>query len=206
MSRYVDWLKERLDEGLEIYIYTEDTNFNDRFDHQITTLVNIEGLCETPRRYDYDKTMKLGSFDAFGNENDASFLSKLAKSLELDNYVYFMQYALALRNSNELRTSLADNSVLAIKKLKDGKYYTSVIDLDSNATVVKSWDINKGYTEQKIHSRTLPYIRQGCATGNTIEEAIVKSVLIFNTEKNLEQIEQFKNSLNSIDESLNEAE
>lgn len=206
MSRKIDWIKGRLNEGLEIYIYIREKYFNDRCDHIIVPQLNIEGLCENIREGHYDRTLDLHAFDALGNENDASFLSKIAKSLELDNYVYFMQYATALRNSNELKTALADNSVLAIKKLKDGKYYTSVIDLASNATVVKSWDINKGYTEQEIHSRTLPYIRQGCATGNTIEEALVKSTLIFNTEKNLEQIEHFKNSLNSIDESQNEAE
>ena len=202
----MDWIKEQLNEGLEIYIYIREKYFNDRFDHIIVPQLNIEGLCENIREGHYDRTMDLHAFDALGNEKDSGFLSSLAKSLELDKYASLMQYATELRNGDELRTSLADNSVLAIKKLKDGKYYTSVIDLDSNATVVKSWDINKGYTEQKIYSRTLPYIRQGCATGDTIEESLVKSALIYNTEKSLEHIEYFKNALKSMNESQSEAE
>ena len=205
MGRRMDWIKEQLNEGLEIYIYTREKYTNDITEHIIIPQVNIEGLCVNPRECDFRRTIDLNSIEALGHKNDASFLSALAKSLELDKYVYFMQYATELRNGDELRTSLADNSVLAIKKI-DGRFYSSVINLDSNATLVKSWDINKGYTEQKIHSRTLPYIRQGCAAGDTIEETLVKSALIYNTEKSLEHIEYFKNALKAMNESQSEAE
>ena len=206
MSKKVNLLKEKLNEGLELYIFISQRDYKDRFEHKLVPHVNIQGVCESIRENHYNKTIDLNWMYAHGAEKDESFIYNLATSLELDKYNSFMQYATELKQCNNIRTALLDNAVLGVKKMYNGKYYTSIIDLDKNATVVSTWDRKNGYQEQKLYSRSLPYVRQGCASGDTIEEALVKTALIYNMEKNMEQIENFKSSLEKIEEDQREAE
>lgn len=206
MSKKVNWLKERLNEGLELYIFMTQRDYCDRFEHKLVPHVNVQGVCESLRENHYSKTIDLSYIYAHGVEKDEGFIFSLAKSLELDKYNSFMQYATELKLCNNIRTALLDNAVLGVKKMYNGKYYTSIIDLDKNATVISIWDKENGHKEQKIYSRSLPYVRQGCASGDTIEEALIKTALIYNIEKNTEQIEHFKSSLKTIEENQAEAE
>ena len=184
MSRYVDWLKEQLDKGLEIYIYTREKHFSDRMEHVVIPQVNVQGVCRNVRDCNNNTTLDLTSFTALGRNNDEYFLTNLADSLGLNGIRDFLSYTDELKECGAIKSALSHDCVLAIKKLENGKFSSSVV-------CVKN---------------ILPYERKGVAMGDTLEESLVKTGLIYNIEKNKEQIEYMQRGLDSLKNAENEVE
>ena len=170
----LDFLKRQVNKGRAIYIYINDKKSAYAFDSSITPYVNVEGLCENIRGWD-SKTIRLSSFEGFGCDNDSTLIHELASSLGLKSIADYLKVPTELSNCDGLKKALARDSVLTIEKYNDEMYYSSVINLD------------KGETE--------PYVRQGEATGETIEHALVKTAKMYNIVKNKESIERLKNEI-----------
>ena len=77
MNSQLEWLTRQIDEGLELYIFIDERNVMNGFEHRIAPYVNVEGLCENIRRWN-SKTLKLREFSGFGqivvHITDPSFL------------------------------------------------------------------------------------------------------------------------------------
>ena len=91
MSKKVEWIKEQIENGQEVYIFITEKNYLDRFDHMITPEVNIEGKCKRIRENHFQNTISLNSFYAHGCSRDEMFIQEIAKSLELCSFDKYMK-------------------------------------------------------------------------------------------------------------------